>query len=237
MKRHLIRAVKRWGRSAGIEFARYHPFLELITARGATVVLDIGANVGQYARELRASGYRGRIVSFEPVAACYQQLSAAAASDPDWQAVHVGVGEANGESVIEVGRDTRMSSLLRSAAADSVERRETIRLVDLHTAVAGHATGKDRVFCKLDTQGYEMGILGAADEETLGRIDGFQIELAVTPTYLEQPTFESVVSFLRERGFVLWTTRRGLYDPHLKRELEFDALFFRESPVSDGKPR
>ena len=37
-------------------------------------VFDIGANIGQYAQNLRKAGFRGRIISFEPLAINHLQL-------------------------------------------------------------------------------------------------------------------------------------------------------------------
>ena len=63
-------AIKAAGRRVGVELLRFNPTNSLDAARplvlrdqGVDLVVDVGANEGQWARELRAEGYKGTIVS------------------------------------------------------------------------------------------------------------------------------------------------------------------------------
>ena len=59
--------IKRTIRHLGFDVYRCRPTIyDFIRLWGVTVVLDVGANEGQYADLLRQWGYRGNIVSFEP---------------------------------------------------------------------------------------------------------------------------------------------------------------------------
>ena len=49
---------------------------ELFSRYSINCVFDVGANTGQYVHFLRQFiGYRGRVISFEPVFHCYESLS------------------------------------------------------------------------------------------------------------------------------------------------------------------
>ena len=85
----------------------------------------------------------------------------------------------------------------------------------------------DVVFLKLDTQGYEKNILNGATE-SLKNIKGVQIELALKPTYNEQPNFKEIFNILEEAGFTLYSIEEGFEDENSGRLLEVDAIFFRE---------
>ncbi len=85
--------------------------------RGITTVLDVGANVGQFAELLRLMGYRGKIISFEPLRAAYQELAAKAAADGNWEAHNFALGMQCGHATINVSNYSVLSSLLPLTAA------------------------------------------------------------------------------------------------------------------------
>src|SRR5262245_57862738 len=70
--------------------------LKLLQYHDINLVFDVGANVGQYAINLRNSGYQGRIVSFEPTLNAFQTLKRLTAGDPSWDAVHCALGDFDG---------------------------------------------------------------------------------------------------------------------------------------------
>ncbi|MGN6161287.1 MAG: FkbM family methyltransferase, partial [Marmoricola sp.] len=63
-----------------------------LRAHGIETVLDVGANVGQYSALLRSAGYPGRIISVEPLADAFAQLSRRARNDRAWVTVNSAVG-------------------------------------------------------------------------------------------------------------------------------------------------
>src|SRR5947209_11771547 len=85
--------VRRAVRSAGFDVIRYDAThfahlrrRELLDRHGITVVLDVGANVGEYVtRDLREACYQGRIVSFEPHEDAFRELERLSAADPRWE--------------------------------------------------------------------------------------------------------------------------------------------------------
>ena len=72
----MVGRLRKLTRSMGFDIARYPgaaaqwPRLtELLDRHSVTLVLDVGANIGQYAVGLRNNGYDKRIVSFDAVEA------------------------------------------------------------------------------------------------------------------------------------------------------------------------
>ena len=76
------------------------------------LVLDVGANTGQYALSLRRSGWRGAVASFEPLQSAYRLLARRAQKDGAWTAHRLALGDRNTTKVLHVSGDSRASSLL-----------------------------------------------------------------------------------------------------------------------------
>lgn len=201
-------------------------------------VLDVGANVGQYARRLRAGGYAGRIVSFEPVAALADELRRAAKGDPDWQVMQCALGEVDEEKEINV-RPGAMSSLLPSSDFGKnwskrlrETERQTIEVRRLEGLFADVVAGIDdpRVYLKLDTQGYDLQAFAGAGER-LKQIVGMQSEVSCVPIYDHMPRLPEQIAAYEAEGFEITgmfpVTR---HQPTL-RVIEFDVTMVRAEAV------
>ena len=56
----------------------------VLLSRSIDCVFDVGANAGQYGLFLRALGYKGYIISFEPVSAVFKLLKKNSENDDKW---------------------------------------------------------------------------------------------------------------------------------------------------------
>jgi FkbM family methyltransferase len=171
------------------------------------LVLDGGAAGGRFGRELRQSGYRGGIVSFEPLSGPFGQLAEAAGADPAWDALNVALGDAPGTATINVAGNFESSSLLemedrhRDMAPESTyigsEAIQVATVDSIWSEVAGTA---EHVLLKLDLQGYELKALQGA-KTSLPKIRAIHAELSLVPLYSGGPVWNEVVDFLRGEGF------------------------------------
>src|SRR5687767_12447049 len=99
----LNQSLKRLIRRGGYDVSRFQPRthpvakkFDLMRRLGIDLVLDVGANTGQFAGELREQGFQGRIISFEPIPAVYRDLERNAAADPLWTAKNFALGNEDG---------------------------------------------------------------------------------------------------------------------------------------------
>ena len=93
-----------------------HPSLRLqriLTHFGTDLVLDVGANEGQYGEILRQeAGYSGSIVSFEPMKLSFSKLQKKTKQDKRWSALNCALGETERTETINISKNSYSSSLL-----------------------------------------------------------------------------------------------------------------------------
>jgi FkbM family methyltransferase len=201
---------------------------------GIDLVLDIGANTGQFASEIRLCGYGGRIVSFEPLSQAHGELLQSCAGDPMWDAYpRCALGDHGGEVEINIAGNSESSSILpmleshRSAAPYSAyQGKELVTIRTLDTAAAQYLRDARAVFLKIDTQGFEWKVLDGA-RDTLPHIKGILVELSLVPLYEGQHLWRDVIDRLETAGFTLWSFKPVFSDPVSGRTLQVDGIFYR----------
>lgn len=203
--------------------------------RRVDAVVDVGANVGQYAQRLRAAGWVGPIFSIEPIPEIHAVLKAQAADDPAWEvAPPVAAGAASGEIVLEVSAESDMSStlpqsdLLRNISPTSaVQRRVNVPLRRLDEMGLLADRPWRRLFVKIDVQGAEPAVL-AGLSGVWKRVQGLQLELALVPLYQGERPWLDLVADLAGRGFAPYLVFPGYFSRALGRQVQLDMVFYRE---------
>jgi len=228
----LVQFVRRNIRARGFDLVWYRPLNRLLAHHGINLVLDGGANIGQYSSELRRQGYRGRIVSFEPQPPVFQELEKAARADGNWTALNVGLGDVEGELSMNICAATDCGSLLQPVAGMLSEAKvigqQTVPVRRLDGLWPELQRPGEKVFLKLDVQGYEKKILAGAGA-CLDQILGVQLELSLQRLYEGQPDWVEMVQFLQQKGFSLWKMEPGTRNAETGREAEMDGIFFRST--------
>lgn len=219
--------------------------VHLLKALDIGLVLDVGANVGQYATRLREHDYEGDILSFEPLAELHARLSRAAAGDARWQiAPPIALGAADGRAVIEVSAESDMSSiraqspLLQSISPSSeVAQRRDVPLGRLDSVLRERTLPPPPWLLKIDTQGYEPEVLeGAAG--IMDHVAAIQIEMALVPLYEGERDWRTMIDRLDAQGFELRLVIPGYFERKLLRQLQIDGVFVRrESTVRAPRGR
>ena len=207
--------------------------VRLLRERGIDVVLDVGANEGLYAVRLRAAGYRGRIVSFEPLSAMFAKLADASAADPGWDALQLALGTEPGAAVLNVAGNWASSSLLpMSERHRTAEPRSAYVAAEECVVATLDGLREDvlrpgeRAYLKLDVQGSELAVLRGG-ERTLEQVEVVQAELSLVQLYDGAPLFGEVVAHLDARGFGLLAVEPAFVDPATGAILQLDGLFAR----------
>ena len=205
---------------------------KLLKEEQVNLVVDVGANLGQFAGWIREIGYRGRIISFEPLAEAHQRLGTAARGDSFWTvAPRMALGDKSGEIEIHVSGNSVSSSVLpmlsahQEAAPESVYVENAKVVVNRLDAVCP-VVPEDRLLLKVDVQGYERAVLNGA-AGVLKHCRAIIVEMSLVPLYEGQSLAIELWEHLMSLGFQACYFNPGFQDPRSARLLQMDGVFVR----------
>jgi FkbM family methyltransferase len=193
-----------------IGVSKYMYIKRLLDDFGIDLIFDVGANIGQFGNSMREIGFKGRIVSFEPVSHLYQRLSELAARDSGWTVVNAALGAADEMKSINVMRQTVFSSFQTPTTASTqkysdanvVARVEEVHIRRLQDVIVEFGLGGHikTSFLKCDTQGFDKNVLEGAGDY-LSEVRMLMLEMSSIPIYEDTPDMTEMISYLRTREF------------------------------------
>jgi FkbM family methyltransferase len=202
---------------------------QFLTSFRVDCIFDVGANEGQYAMLARAIGFKGPIISFEPVPRLAASLRNRAASDPNWFIEEIALDEIERMTDFKIMRANQVSSILEPdcelPAYQIVERLSvTTGVIATYFDRYREKLRFSRPFLKTDAQGADLAVIKGAGAR-LRNFVGLQTELSFARVYRGQDDYRTAIDFCKQNGFEL-SALFPLGTPLFPRLAEMDCVMF-----------
>lgn len=230
----VVAVIKRLFRLLNIEICSFscERFLDLkigdlLAKHQVDLVVDVGANTGQFYRMIRSLGYDGEIISFEPGSDAFKALLNI--DDARWRRENLALGSSPSTEILNVYSSNLFSSFRKPSEFGQTKFEEELygnspEEVEITTLVEYFkGRSENRMFVKVDTQGFDLEVLKGAGE-IMDRIVLAQVEVSVKNIYADSPSYIEVFSYLVACGFHL----SGIYPMNVDTDgswIEADAIF------------
>lgn len=180
-------------------------FIKLIIENDIDVVFDIGANIGQFVSLLKAGGFKGRVISLEPDETTFKILHSNFGEYKNVILLNFGLDVKSGEKLLNISPDGGLSSSFLSLSSHlETDHRYTgaklIKTITLNNIIDSYVNPSEKIFLKLDIQGYEGIILNELNLSAFN-IVGFRLESSNIEIYQDAWTLGQIVTWIEKNGF------------------------------------
>lgn len=170
------------------------------------VLVDVGANDGEFSSAAAQLVPLAGVHAFEPQPSCHTQLNHVLEKIPNSKLHAVAVGDGPGEIDLLCTSNSKLSSVLRpdtsiaegyEAGDFTVQQRITVPMVRLDDTIPA---GTNIGLLKIDVQGFEIPVLAGA-REILKSTQALLMEVNYVPHYEGGATFDKLHETVRSYGF------------------------------------
>ena len=199
-------------------------------------VLDVGANLGQYASELRSIGFKGLVISFEPTPSLHSQLARWAKSHRSWVTLELALGKETGVLPLNVMAVSTLNSFHQPSSDETdsfAPINRVISTIDVKVETLDNILpdlqeqyGFTRPFLKMDTQGHDIDVFDGGSK-VHHQLVALQSEIAVKRIYKSTSRWTQAISHYEHHGFEL----AGLFpvNPDETQLCELDCFMIRKA--------
>ena len=179
-----------------------------------TVIFDVGANIGEYAKDIRkVFGDSAKIFCFEPGAATFEQLQQNIQSDSGTSAHRFGLGETEGAFTLFYDQPASTIASLHDLPSDHPwkgDRTEQVQVRTIDNFCKDEGIAHIH-FLKVDVEGHELQVLrGASEMINSDKVDYVQFEFGFRQMD-SKGYFRDFYNLLHERYNLFRIVQDGVY--------------------------
>jgi len=201
---------------------------------GIELILDIGANTGQFAETIAKVLPNARLISFEPISSCYDKLCERMSWNPRFKAYELALWDSTQELEFNANEWSPSSSALELAplhkqlypfaVQTKKEMVRSMRLDDLLEEIKFSG----RTLIKMDVQGAESKVIQGGREAFM-KSSAVMVEVSFWELYRGQALFHDIYGQLGELGYTFIGQMEQVVRPSDHLPVYADALFINRS--------
>lgn len=238
----ILMKIKKFLNKFGYDIKKYHPLMSTtIKPLDIKTIIDIGANDGHYAEDMRQHFPQASIYSFEPLPDCYQTLNKAMAGDANFKSYNIALGDKDGSATIARSSFHPSSSLLPMAtlhkklypkSAGATPEQITIKRLD--DIIDPQSLAKN-ILIKMDVQGFEDKVI-AGGARLIKEAAVVIIETSFVTLYENQPLFDDIYRLMVDLGFSYYGDTARHYSRQTDKLIYEDSVFIKKEILANIKP-
>ena len=228
--------IKKITRFFGIELKKYKPkpnYFDFIKSLNIKTIIDIGANTGQFAKEIRTKLPNAKIYSFEPLKEVFDNLNENFARDTKFKALNMALGdkkqevEINKSSYLPSSSILEMTDVHKTLFPHTKDHTKELAKIDRLDDVVRDLKIEKEILIKVDVQGFEDKVIN-------GGIQTFQkariiiIETSFKNLYFGQPTFETLYQKLKFLDFSYFGSLQQKINSKTGEIISEDSIFLKQ---------
>ncbi len=203
---HAIRYIFSQPGSEKRPIAKFDYFLEDLKARGLSpeLILDVGANEGQWTRMAKRFFPNSSFLLIEPQSEMRQALNTLCKEFNDVYWVEAGAGSQAGRLVQTIWDDLHGSSFLPEVKEEllNLGKQREVEIITIDSLIQSRQL-KSPELVKLDIQGFELEALKGASS-LFGKTEVFILETSLYRFTPNTPTLKDIIAFMDERGYEVY---------------------------------
>ena len=200
------------------------------------LVLDIGANKGQFAKSILKKNSNYKVLSIEPIESCHEELLKESKKFKNWSIYEKFVAISDKKSIKDfyITRNNHSSSLLNPIYSDDLDKRikkahevvreEKIKTITVKELIDNTDIDPNFTCLKLDIQGMEFQVINSVLNDKI-RFKNIIIEASLEPLYQGEKNFEDLKKILFKNGYKIDILRNSLVSEKNFKTLQLNVCF------------